>query len=322
MIDYNKINELIKNASNIVITAHKDIDLDALGSILGMYYIVSNAKKTAYIVIEDEKSEPEVRRALSKVSRLDKVKPVRYSQILDVVNDNTLLVIMDTSSINRLQNIELLNIKNKILLDHHIEDGESINNLSYKHIDSNQSSSTEIIMNLINELNIYIPTYVATIMLAGIYIDTNGFRVKTNENTHVCAANLYKFEANIKELHYLLKQNFNRYEKRQKLILKAEFYDTIAITTGGKNIYDNSELAKSSDTLITFNGIDISFSIARINKDNIGISARSLGGTDVQKIMAHFNGGGHRTEAATSIPGTDVELVKNELLNYLKGDIK
>lgn len=320
MIDYNIINELIKNSSNVIITAHKDIDLDALGSILGMYYIVSNAKKNTYILIEDEKSEPEVRRALSKVSRLDKIKPVKYFEIINEINDNTLLIIMDTNSSSRLQNIELLNIKNKILLDHHIEDGESINNLSYKYIDSNQSSSTEIVMKIINELNIYIPTYVATIMLAGIYIDTNGFRIKTNENTHECAANLYKFEANIKELHYLLKQNFARYERRQKLILKAEFYDTIAITTGGKYLYDNAELAKSSDTLLTFNGVELAFSIARINKDNIGISARSLGNVDVQKIMSHFNGGGHRTEAATSIPGNDVEIIKSELLNYLRGE--
>ena len=106
---------------------------------------------------------------------------------------------------------------------------------------------------------------------------------------------------------------------RQKLILRTEFYDTIAITTGGKVIYDSIELAKTSDALLTFNNVEAAYTIARINKNTIGISARSLGSTDVQKIMLHFNGGGHKTDAATQLEGVDVELVKEQLLNYIRG---
>ena len=116
-----------------------------------------------------------------------------------------------------------------------------------------------------------------------------------------------------------MKKNFNKYKNRQKLIIRTEFYDKIAITTGGKTLYDSSELAKTSDELLTFNNVEASFTICRLNKDTVGISARSLGGMDVQKIMAHFNGGGHKTDAAAQINGTDVELVKEELINYIRG---
>lgn len=306
------------SASNVIITAHKNIDLDALGSMLGMYYISKNNDKDVYIVIEDDKYEPEVRRALSKIRRIDKIKKYSYREIRDVIDNDSLLVITDTNNFSRIQNEKLLDIKNKILLDHHVESEDTIEDLSYKYLDTIKSSVTEIVMELINNLNIYIPSYVATIMLAGIYIDTSGFTLKTDENTHICASTLYKFEANAKELKYLLKQNFNKYKTRQKLIIKTEFYDKIAITTGGKSRYDLTELAKSSDALLTFNNVEASFTIGRIDKNKIGISARSLGSMDVQKIMAHFNGGGHKTDAATQLEGNDVEIVKEDLLNYIK----
>ena len=40
---------------------------------------------------------------------------------------------------------------------------------------------------------------------------------------------------------------------------------------------------------------------------------------DVEKVMLHFNGGGHKTDAACQIKGKTVEEVKNELLEFLGG---
>lgn len=319
MVDSNKIKELIMASSKVIITSHKDIDMDALGSALGIHYISNNLNKDTYLIIEDEKYEPTVRRALSKIRRIDKIKPTTYRKIESEIDDNTLLIITDTNKSDRIQNEELLKINNKILIDHHVESDESLQDLNYKYLDVAESSSVEIVMNLINDLNIYIPSYVATIMLAGIYIDTCGFTLKTNANTHICVSNLYKFDANAKELKYLLKQNFNSYKKRQKLIIKTEFYDKIAITKGGKAIYNSSELAKSSDELLTFNNVEASFTIARLDKDTIGISARSLGSINVQKIMTYFKGGGHKTDAAAQIKGKDVEVIEEKLLKYIRG---
>ena len=86
-----------------------------------------------------------------------------------------------------------------------------------------------------------------------------------------------------------------------------------------ESVYVPIELAKASDVLLTFNDIEASFVIAKIDKNTIGISARSIGNIDVEKIMKHFNGGGHRTIAATQIKDTDIEKVKNDLIYYLGG---
>ena len=318
MIEYMKIENLINKSDEVFITAHKYIDLDALGSILGIYYIVNNLGKNAHIIIDDEEVNPEVRRALSTVKKIDDIIPKTYDEIKGLITDNSLLIVCDTNKKTRVQNEELLKINKKIVIDHHVESKHVIEDLTYKFIDTNCSSATEIVLDLINELNIYIPAEIATIMLAGMYIDTNGFSIKTGEKTHIYASMLYKFGADSKEAQYLLKQNFTEFKRRQKLTLATDIYDEYAITTSD-SIYSSTELAKASDVLLTFNGVEASFSIAKLDDDVVGMSARSLGNVDVEKIMLHFNGGGHKTDAATQIRDKSVEEVKRELLEFLGG---
>ena len=61
MINSNKIKQLIENSSNVVIVSHKNIDLDALGTDLGLYFICKSFGKDAYIIVEDETFSPEIR---------------------------------------------------------------------------------------------------------------------------------------------------------------------------------------------------------------------------------------------------------------------
>lgn len=318
MIDFLKIENLIHSCNEVFITAHKNIDLDALGSILGIYYVANNLGKNAQIIIDDEEINNEVKRAIDTIEKVDNIVPKRYDDIRSNISDKSLLIVTDTNKKTRIQNEKLLNIKNKIVIDHHIETDDVINDLSYKYIDVTSSSATEIVLDLVNELNIYIPSEMATIMLAGIYIDTNGFLLKTTEKTHVYTSMLYKFGADNKEAQYLLKQNFNEFKRRQKLTLATEIYDVFAITTSD-NKYSSTELAKACDVLLTFNNIEASFVIAKLEENIVGISARSLGNIDVENVMHHFNGGGHKTDAATQINGSSVENVKKELLEFLGG---
>lgn len=315
MIDFLKIEALIKSSDEVFITAHKNIDLDALGSILGIYYVANSLGKNAYIVIDDEEVTNEVKRALATIKKV--VVPIKCSDI-EKFSNKSLLVVTDTSENKRVQNDKLLDIKNKIVIDHHIETNDGIDDCVYKYIDVSSSSATEIVLDLVNELNIYIPAEMATIMLAGIYIDTNGFLLKTTEKTHIYTSILYKFGADNKEAQYLLKQNFNEFKRRQKLTLATEFYNEFAVTSSD-NKYSTVELAKACDVLLTFNNVEAAFVIAKIDEDVVGISARSLGNIDVEDIMSHFNGGGHKTAAATRVSGKTVEEVKNELLEFLGG---
>ena len=317
MLDSLKIEELIRTSNEVFITAHRNIDFDALGSILGMYYVANKIGKNAHIIIDDDNYSSEMKRAINSIKKLD-IIPEKYNDIKDKIDSKSLLIVTDVNVGKRLQNNKLLDIKNKMVIDHHIENKDSINDTIYKFVDIQSSSACEIILKLINNLNIYIPSEIATIMLAGIYIDTNGFSLKTTKDTHDSASLLYQFGADTNESQYLLKQNFNEYKRIQKLVLNTEFYDDIAITIGdGK--YFTTDLAKSSDTLLKFNSIEASFTIAKLDDDVVGISARSLGNIDVANIMTKFNGGGHKTDAAAQIKGCKVNDIKEKLLEYLGG---
>lgn len=318
MIDSLKIRKLILDSNKVILTAHKNIDPDALGSILGMYYLINNIGKNIEIVIDDSSYSPEVKRALD-ILKENKITPSRYSDIKESIDEKTLLIVTDVNSPKRVQNEKLLLIKNKIVIDHHIESEESKIETENKFIDVTASSATEMIMHLLNELNIYIPSFVATIMLAGMYIDTNGFLLKTTEKTHLCVSSLYKFGANTIEAGYLLKQNFKEYEKRQKLILKSKFYDKYAIVTADSKIYSPIELAKTCDVLLTFNNVEAAFVIGKVKEKTVGISARSVGNINVEEIMDLFGGGGHRTDAAAQIRNKSINKVKKELIKILGG---
>ncbi|MBQ1812922.1 MAG: DHH family phosphoesterase [Bacilli bacterium] len=316
MLDSLKIEELIKSSSEVFITAHKNIDFDALGSILGMYYVANKIGKNVHVVIDDEDYSKEMKRAISSIKELD-IIPKRYNDIKDRIDNKSLLIVTDVNVSKRLQNIKLLDIKNRVVIDHHIETKDCIDTI-YKYIDIMSSSACELVLKLINNLNIYIPSEVATIMLSGIYVDTNGFSLKTTKDTHESASLLYQFGADTNESQYLLKQNFNEYKRIQKLVLNTEFYDNIAITTGdGK--YLSTDLAKSSDTLLRFNSVEASFTIAKLDDNIVGISARSLGNIDVASIMNKFNGGGHKTDAAAQIKDCRVSDIKDKILEYLGG---
>ncbi|HRF70058.1 MAG TPA: 50S ribosomal protein L9 [Candidatus Pelethenecus sp.] len=79
-------------------------------------------------------------------------------------------------------------------------------------------------------------------------------------------------------------------------------------------------MAKISDKLLTIEGVEVSFTIGRIDKNLVGISARSIENINVQIIMEEMEGGGHFNAAATQIKGITVEEAKERLLQILKRD--
>ena len=316
MIDYLKLKELINSGESLYITAHKNIDLDALGSILGMYFVCQKLGKEAIIVIDDKEVSPEIRRSINEIKKLN-IFIRNYDDVKDKLNDDALLIILDVNKSKRIQNEKMLRVDNKVVIDHHIETEDSIDT-TYKYIDIESSSACEMVLELIKEMNVIIPSEIATIMLAGIYIDTNAFVLKTTKKTHIYVSLLYEFGADNIEVQYLLKQNYDEFKRRQKLTLNTEFYKNYAISFCDETFF-NTELAKASDVTLTFNNVEASFSIGKLSDDIIGISARSIGNLDVAKIMNYFNGGGHKTDAAAQIKGNDVIKVKNDLIEYLGG---
>ena len=134
---------------------------------------------------------------------------INIKQLGDIeVDSNTLLIMLDFHKKDMAQNPNIFKSSdNVIIIDHHIEGKDSIKNCTLKYIDDEASSTVEIIYDLLESENVIVPNYIATIMLAGITVDTNNFSIKTSPKTHEVAAMLSKKGAITKEVQYLLKED-------------------------------------------------------------------------------------------------------------------
>lgn len=317
---YEKFIDILSDYEKVVLVPHNEIDLDALGASVGLYVFLEKLEKEVYINIDEVNTELGVKRALQKIKKLNLNIDIKKLHNIIVDND-TLIVVLDHHKKEMSQNPDIYKMsKNVIVIDHHIEGRDIISNLLEKHIDEEASSTTEIIFDLISNQDIDIPNYISTIMLAGLTLDTNNFSIKTTEKTHEVAASLTRYGAISKEVQYLLKEDLSKYIEMQKIIFNTEIINGVYAITVGKRteIYSKDQLAKIADSLLQFDDIEASFCIGKINSNIIGISARSLGNVNVQKIMEKLNGGGHLTDAACQMFNTSLQEAKKSLLKIIE----
>lgn len=317
ILEYAKeIKRKIKNHKTVFIVGHKDLDLDAIGSALGIYSIVENFHRQAYIIVDDEDLELGVKKIIEEEQVIHFIK---NSDIKDLKSNSNLLVITDTNKINLLPNSDILNeFTDVIILDHHQTNEKSINK-GLMIIDEETSSTCEMITELISNYKTILQPEIATALLSGMVLDTNNFVLKTTSDTYYSAYLLTKLGADPKKVQSYLKQDINDYIIRQQAITNVEVIKgKYAITVGNNNLmYRREELAKIADTLLQFSGIEASFVLGKTDKEMIGLSARSEGNIDVGNIAEALGGGGSIHEAASQMNSSNLIKVKEELLNLI-----
>lgn len=316
-----KFNRAVRRSKNIFLMAHKNLDLDALGSCIGLYRLLKKRKRNCYIIIDDQQHEPGVEKVLRELEGcLDIVKSDNLGEFLHKRANKNLLIILDTNKTELVQSKDALKkIEKKIVIDHHdlgkssIKDSIMIN-------DNKVSSTCEMIASLIEYYDVEIDSYYATILLSGIVLDTNNYTLNTTAETFYMSYYLATLGASAKKVQYLLKQDIAEYTERQKLLSEIQTIDGhIAITKASPyTIYRREELAKVADTLLFFNNIEASFVIGKTGKDTIGLSARSLGTYDITKILEKLGGGGDNTSGAAKFEETTISKVEQELKRIIK----
>lgn len=319
--DRRKLNKAIRQSKKIFLMAHKNLDLDALGSQVGMYMILKRKKKKCYIIIDDKNHEMGVEKVLRELEGcIEIIKSEDLEEYMYPRQSKNLLIILDTNKKELVQNPKVLDkIKNKLIIDHHelgkttIEDAVIIN-------DTKTSSTCEMISNLVEYYDVELEAYYATILLSGIVLDTNNYTLNTTAETFYTSYYLTSMGASAKKVQYLLKQDIKEYTERQKLMASIETLDNkIAFTKATPYTqYRREDLAKVADTLLFFNNIEASFVVGKIGKDTIGISARSLGNYDINEILSKLGGGGDSTSGAATFEDTTISKVEQELKKVIK----
>ena len=190
------ISSIITSSDNVIIMGHKNIDIDAIGSALGLYRLSKTLGKECYIV-----SEP-TGKSLGKfleILRNDeeyKENILTEEEAFDIITDNTLLIVVDTHKISYVEFPSLLEkIDKKIVIDHHRKAPDCIENVLISFHEVYASSTAELVTEIIQyaKEGIKLTILEAESLYGGIMVDTKNFTFKTGVRTFEAAAYLRKY---------------------------------------------------------------------------------------------------------------------------------
>lgn len=304
-----------------MIMGHTNPDIDSMGAGMGVYRLARDIGKNAYIVDSQESNTLQsFKQSLSK--------EVEYEDILiskevaeENIDQDTLLVIVDTHKATYVEAPELLKKTDKIvIIDHHRRSADYIENATLTFQEVYASSAAELVTELLQyaETKVELKTIEAESLYAGIMMDTKNFTFKTGVRTFEAAAYLRRCGVNIIKVKKWFQSDLVTFNKISGIVKKAEIVnDTIAIAIYDKKEKDSSVIcAKAADELLTISDITASFVLGRMG-NKICISGRSIGDINVQIILEKLGGGGHITLAGAQVEGMTMEETKQELINRI-----
>ena len=321
------IEELFKGVDHVFVQGHRNPDLDAIGSAIGIVKIAQVHGVDAHVVLDTSDVNYDVRKLIAKMQEagVDDSIFISPADALTQATDQSLLVLTDHSKYSITYDQNLYNrLKNRlIIIDHHRRGEEFPENPMLVYIEPYASSTCELVTEMIE----YQPqagegvlnALEASAMLAGITVDSKEFSLRTGTRTFDAASYLRSIGASSSVVGELLKENINDYLQRVHLVSTIEMLNSDMALLIGENdkIYDSIIVAQAADTALSLEDVEASFAIARRSKNEVGISARSTGKINVQLIMEKMGGGGHLSNAAAQLKDVDVEEAKAELLKAI-----
>ncbi|OAT71812.1 DHH family phosphoesterase [Parageobacillus thermoglucosidasius] len=324
------LRELIAESDKVLIMGHKYPDMDALGAAIGILKVVQLNQKEGFIVIDTERTDSGAQRLIEELKKHSELwsRFIKPEQGLELVTDDTLLIIVDTHRPSLVIEEKLLyRTDHIVVIDHHRRGEEFVKDPILVYMEPYASSTSELVTELLEyqPKRMKLAMLEATALLAGIVVDTKSFTFRTGSRTFDAASYLRAQGADTILVQKLLKESIANYVKRAKIIENASIdAKGIAIAKGDPNeTYDQVLIAQTADTLLTLSGVVASFVISKRADQTIGISARSLGDINVQVIMESLGGGGHLTNAAAQLSDVTIEEAEQRLQaainDYLEG---
>lgn len=295
---YKEIYKLIKKYNTIVIARHIGADIDALGSQIALKAIINETFPSKNVYLLGTYSSK-----FKFMGALDKETDDAYK--------NSLLIVLDTPIIKRIDGIDLNKFEQKIKIDHHPFEEKFCD---VELIDENSSSTCEMIIDLCNNTKLKMNKYAAERLYMGIIADTNRFLYPcTSPKTmNLSAMLLEKFNINKTELYE------NMYMRNlDEIKFKGFLFQNLKVTKNGVGyicITDEMQKEFSVDPASAGNMVNeftfisellvwITFSEDK-KQDIIRVSIRSRGPV-INKIAMEYNGGGHKLASGIRLSSLD-----------------
>ncbi|MDF2699924.1 MAG: phosphoesterase RecJ domain protein [Haloplasmataceae bacterium] len=319
------LQELIDKADKVIIMGHKIPDVDAFGACIGVLSLARKSEKECFIVIDTKEIDNTLQKVFTYLhdNNSNILSKVVSPQIaLDLVTSKTLLVVVDTQNPSLVIEAKFLNrVKNIVVIDHHRRGTKFIESPNLIYTEIYASSTVELISEIIEyyPIKVQITDLEATVMLAGIIVDTNNFTYRTGSRTFEAASFLRKQGADTLAVQTMLRESYEEHMLRAELFEKVELTkDNMAIVMAD-NIANLTKvkLAQTADWLLMIENVKASYVIGKIDANTIGISSRSFGEVNVQLIMEKMGGGGHFNNAASQLKDKTLQEAYNMLLQKI-----
>lgn len=314
------LEELMSECEKVIIMGHVNPDIDAMGAALGVYRIATSLRKEAYILTNSESAS--IKSFVENIQEDYKEVLIDKETALSRIDNETLLVVVDTHKKSYVEEPELLDKTNKIVvIDHHRRGTDFIEQSILTFQEVYASSASELVAELIQytQNEIELPTVEAEALYAGIMMDTKNFTFKTGVRTFEAAAYLRRCGVDIIKVKKWFQSDLESYNKISEIVRKAEVIrETIAISSYEIEEKDTSLIcAKAADELLTIGNITASFVLGTMG-GKICISGRSIGNINVQMILEKLGGGGHITLAGAQLENKTIEEAKQELMEKIE----
>lgn len=313
---------LISNAENVIVLTHKNADLDGVGAAFGLFRICRIHNKPMSIAMESY--DKTVLRVLEKMENNEEYNNflIRQEEAMDLVKENTLVILVDTHRISLLENPALIEkAKQIVVIDHHRRTADFVEHPALVYHEPYASSSCEMITEILQYTSnkMSLTKFEAEALYSGIVVDTKNFTFKTGVRTFEAASFLRKQGVDTVSVKTVFQQDLKTYIKRSDIIKNAEIIrDNIAISIAPESTdITHTVMAQAADELLNIRGIIASF-VIRHTDGKVNISGRSLGEINVQLILEKLGGGGHMTIAGAQLDGTTAEEAKETLINAIE----
>lgn len=311
------LRELIEGKERVVVMGHSIGDADSFGASVGIYRIAKTLNRKAHVVINEVSNSvrPLVDRFLNNPEYEDDMI-VTGQQAMEIVDENTVLVVVDTNKANYTECPELLSLTSSIVvLDHHRQQGEDVENAVLFYLEPYASSVCEMVSEIAQYIGggLRLRSIEAEALYAGILIDTNHFSNQTGVRTFEAAAYLRRNGADAIRVRKMFRTDIDEYKIRAQAIQNTElYYGEFAITESGSEGIDSPTVvgAKIANELLEIKGVRASFVLTNYN-GKIYISARAIDELNVQVMMERLGGGGHINVAGAQIEDTTIDVAKS-----------
>ena len=247
---------------------------------------------------------------------------VNHQQAMELAGSNTVLVIVDVNRPSITECPDLLRMcKSIVVLDHHRQGIESIENATLSYVEAYASSACEMVSEILQYIgeSIRITAEEADCLYSGIMIDTNNFMTKTGVRTFEAAAFLRRNGADVTRVRKLFREDVNEYKAKADAVSQAEIYrNAFAVSTCTSEDIESPTVvgAQAANELLNIKNVKASFILTEY-QNQIFVSARSIDEVNVQVIMERMGGGGHLNVAGCQLEGVSIP----EAIGILKGTL-